>query len=77
MLGQMGFIFLPVSFQEDELTELTTPPDYWNPLDGFFENDEDMAMLAGRVSNPPKIEPIGIYLRIVRLPFGSLYEART
>ncbi len=62
MGGQPIFVLFPVSFEKDELRELHTPADDWDPAQRLFENNIDAAMHSIGISDPPKIEPVRVDL---------------
>lgn len=64
MTGEIGFVLLPVSLQEDEFAELHSPSNQWDPPEGFFQNDVYPAMHTTGIGYPPQVEPVGIDLVI-------------
>lgn len=55
-------IFDPVPGHEDEAVEHHARANDGDVLEGFLENDEDVAMHAGGVGDPPEIEPVAVKL---------------
>ena len=53
-------VFGPVARQEDEGEELHAPAEDGHVFEGFFEDDEDVAVHARGVGYPPEVEPVGV-----------------
>jgi len=52
----------PFTSHEDKAVEHHALANNGNVLEGFLEDDEDMAMHPIRIRNPPQVEPVRVYL---------------
>ena len=63
-LGEMALkgrlILLPLSREEDEVVELSTPANDRNVLDRLFQDDVNETMHLVRVRYPPNVQPVGV-----------------
>ena len=73
MFRQTRLVLFPIPLQEDELSELHSPPNDRNILQRFLENNIDAAMHASSIAYPPQIQPVCIDL-VIRHENHSIWK---